>query len=154
MTTAWLYGVGSSDVLAQLTQWQVSANTTPSISLIEDGGSCLMRAGAKVSTALLRGGFGEPTLSASVNPKAYWEIRGLIAELAAVYFCQGVLHLTDNLRIDDGMKRCNKQLQEISEGSQIGELTVTEGSESGQFYQGDYTDDQVDHNRFKFRDKM
>lgn len=150
-----LFGASSTTVLAYLKQWQVTAATAPGTDVISDGGAFLMRAAARVAGALRDGGYGVPTATTETNPEAYWILQGLISELAALYFAQGVSQIVaERDPLAESRKRVELELGRIADGGRIGELVPSDSEQAGYIYTGEYTEDDIEVSTFTYSDEL
>jgi len=148
------YGTSATSVLARLAQYAAQGNTLPSSTSIAEGGEFLALAAAEVGEALDAGGFGAPTCTTTDNPLAYWILHGLISDLAAIYYAGSMQHLINGDALKPMRERCQVRLDAISQGKQLGEITVDDSSASGCLELGDQTDATMDDGRFTVDDEL
>lgn len=141
------YDVTATTVLKWLAQLATGNATIPGTSDITD--EWIQLAAAEVEDAMLEGGLSSASVAAATTPSAYYQLRHLVARLAALYYAEAsALPVTDGLG-EQWRADCKARLAEISSGRRVGELTATDGQQAARYYSGrDSTDeDTLDDNR-------
>lgn len=155
--TVEVYSVDKDLVLTYLPQWQVSGSDLPQYDSIDTSGEFLTRAGVDFAVACAKGGYGmTPTITSDGTPYAYSIARSLIAERAAQYYIKASSHGTDTDELARGWARVNRELEAISNGGPLGELSPSASGAPGRadYSHGTETRAQLNARRFKASDPL
>jgi hypothetical protein len=146
------YDVTASVVKKWIAQISTGNTTVPGTSDIT--GEWINLAAARVEDAMLEGGFVSSSVSSTDHPSAYYQLRHLVARLAAVYYVQSLGVPTDAGAAGAMVEATEKELASIANGRRIGELSNTDGPRGARLYLGDDSASDIDAHRAGFDDAL
>jgi hypothetical protein len=147
-----VYGVTAAVVLKWLAQLSASNAARPGTADITD--EWIQLAAAEVEDALLEGGLSSTSVDSTTTPSAYYQLRHIVARLAALSYAQSIgLPTSEGIAAQwhDDLKA---KLDDIRQGRRVGELSAADGPQAARFYGGDWTTSDLDAQRVCLDDEL
>ena len=145
------YDVTAAIVLKHFPQWSISQATLPGSENITD--EYINTAAANIEDAMLTGGFDSSIITSVAYPSAYYQLRYLVARLAALQYIYDI-GVYDAETMAKESARVRKKVQDIKEGKRLGEFERVDTEKLVQWSHADENSTDIDARRASMRDYL